>query len=160
MARVDLLSKGVSLSYAVEATAGTAPTTGFKKIKGLKEVPEMNPSPDTIETTTLDELEFKTYIPGLKDLGGSLGFVFNFTQEFIDAWETLVSAFKTGANGATPKATWFFIDIPGLTEGLKFTGEPSNLGLPSISVNSVIEITAFITPTNQPNWTVAPAYAA
>lgn len=46
---------GVTVGYAVEAAKGTRPTTGFKLIPDLKEVPEMNPEPETLETTVLSE---------------------------------------------------------------------------------------------------------
>lgn len=153
MGRIDLASAGVSLSYAVESTAGTRPTTAYVKITGLKEVPDMNPAPDTLESTTLDELEYKTYVNGLKDLGGALGFTFNLTQEFITLWEALISAHGTAK--AAGKGTWFQIIIPGITKALAFKGQPSELGLPGISVNSVIEASAYITPVGEPAWETA-----
>lgn len=154
MARIDLKSAGVTLSY-LASNATAAPTTGYTQLKGLKEVPEMNPSPDTIETTTLDDSSYKTYISGLKDLGGALGFVFNLTQEFVTAWKALITA--SGTSGI-----WFEINIPGIKgagnkdKRLYFQGEPIPLGLPSISVNSVIEVTAYITPLNEPKWVTLP----
>ena len=51
---------------------------------------------------------------------------------------------------AAGKATWFTIVIPGLTKAYFFTGNPSAMGLPETSVNSVLEITNYITPTNAP----------
>ena len=145
---INLSTAGIQLGYAVEQTAGTRPTSGFTRIYGAKSTPSLNPSPDTLETTTLDELEYKTYIDGLKDLGGALEFTFNLTEELITAWDELMSAYETAK--ATGKATWFVIVIPGLTEAFFFTGNPSNMGLPETTVNSVLEITNYITPTNAP----------
>ncbi len=157
MARIDLTTAGVKLSYAVEASSGVRPTTAaaYTQLTGLKEIPEMNPAPDTIETTTLDETEYKTYVDGLKDLGGALGFTFNLTQDFVTKWETLVSAYGVGK--ASSKATWFVVVIPGITKSLYFKGIPSKLGLPSVGVNSVLETTAYITPTGEPVWENAPS---
>ena len=146
---INLSTAGVKLAYAVEATAGTRPTTGYKRIYGAKTTPSLNPSPDTLETTTLDETEYKTYIDGLKDLGGALEFTFNLTEELIEAWDELMSAYETAK--AAGKATWFTIIIPGLTESFYFTGNPSAMGLPETSVNAVLEITNYITPTNAPD---------
>lgn len=145
---INLSTAGVQLHYAVEVTAGTRPTTGYTRIYGAKTTPSLNPSPETLETTTLDETEYKTYIDGLKDLGGALEFTFNLTEDLIDAWDTLMSKYETGK--ASGKATWFTIVIPGLTESFYFTGNPSNMGLPETSVSSVLEITNYITPTNAP----------
>ena len=146
---INLSTAGVKLAYAVEATAGTRPTTGYTRIYGAKSTPSLNPSPDTLETTTLDETEYKTYIDGLKDLGGALEFTFNLTEELIETWDTLMSAYETGKTAG--KATWFTIIIPGLTESFYFTGNPSAMGLPETSVNAVLEITNYITPTNAPD---------
>lgn len=145
---INLSTAGVKLAYAVEETAGTRPTAGYTRIYGAKTTPSLNPSPDTLETTTLDELEYKTYIDGLKDLGGALEFTFNLTEELIEAWDALMTAYEAGKLAG--KATWFTIIIPGLSESFYFTGNPSNMGLPETSVNAVLEITNYITPTNAP----------
>ena len=50
----------------------------------------------------------------------------------------------------TGKSVWFLIDIPGLTMGWYFKGNPSSLGLPETAVNSVLETVAYITPTAAP----------
>lgn len=145
---INLSTAGIKLKYAVESVKGTRPTSGYTALTGAKSTPSLNPSPETLETTTLDELEYKTYIDGLKDLGGALEFTFNLTQDLVDEWDTLMAAYETGK--ADEKATWFVIEIPGLTKAFYFTGNPSAMGLPETSVNSVLEITNYITPTNAP----------
>ena len=133
MAGIQLSTAGVTLWYAAEATAGTRPTTGYEKISEIKSIPELNPEPDNLETTTLEETEWKTYIPGLKDIGG---------------------AYDTAA--ADNKATWFCIVIPGLTKALYFTGQPSPMGMPAMEVSAVLETTLYITPTGAPQWAAKP----
>lgn len=145
---INLSTAGIQLLYCVETTKGTRPTSGYTRIYGAKSTPSLNPSPETLETTTLDETEYKTYIDGLKDLGGALEFTFNLTEDLVNAWDTLMSSYETGK--AEGKATWFTIVVPGLTESFYFTGNPSNMGLPDASVSSVLEITNYITPTNAP----------
>ena len=145
---MDLSTAGIHLKYAVEETAGTRPTTGYIDIAGVKSIPNMNPSPDTLETTDLNETEWKTYIPGLKDLGGNLEFTFNLNQDLIDAWDTLVEA--AAAAETTGKQTWFLIDIPGLTNGFYFPGKPIDMGIPEAAVSAVLEITNYITPIGAP----------
>ena len=145
---INLSTAGVYLAYAVEQTAGARPTSGYTRLTGAKSTPSLNPSPETLETTTLDETEYKTYIDGLKDLGGALEFTFNLTEELVTQWSTLMTAYETAK--AAGKATWFTIVIPGLTNSFYFTGNPSAMGLPETSVSSVLEITNYITPTNAP----------
>ena len=154
MATIDLSTAGVSLNYAVEATAGTKPSTGFTKITGIKAIPDINPEPSSLETTTLDAIEWKTYIPGLKDPGGALAFTANNTETFQTEWAALVEAASTGAESG--KATWFAVIIPGLTKAFLFSGDPSPLGLSAIEVDAVLEVDAYITPTAITGWGTAP----
>jgi len=150
MSNIAMSTAGVTVNYAVEATAGTRPTTGYIQIPNIKSVPEMNPSPETLETTDLSQTEFKTYVEGLKDLGGSLAFLANFTTDLETAWNTLVEAYKTAKEDG--KAVWFEIKHPGLEKSVFFTGQPSAMGLPAMAVNSVLETNLYITPTNAPTW--------
>ena len=153
---INLSTAGIHLYYAVEKTKGTRPTAkaDFKDLLGVKSTPDLNPAPDTLETTTLNETEWKTYIDGLKDMGGALEFTFNLTEELIELWEELMEAYE--AAKATGLATWFLIDIPGLTEGFYFPGNPSSMGLPGAEVSSVLEITNRITPTGAPQRAAKP----
>ena len=147
---INLSTAGIHLYYAVEKSKCTRPTTksDYKDLLGVKSTPDLNPAPDTLETTTLNETEWKTYIDGLKDMGGALEFTFNLTQELIELWDELMEAYEAAKKNGL--ATWFLIDIPGLTEGFYFTGNPSSMGLPAAEVSSVLEITNRITPTGAP----------
>ncbi len=147
---IALSTAGVTVGYAVETTAKTRPTTGYTVIPDIKEVPEMNPEPETLETTTLAETEYKTYIEGLKDLGGALSFLANYTTELETAWGELVEEYKTAETSG--KAVWFEVKHPKLPKAVYFTGQPSAMGLPAMSVNSVLETNLYITPTNAPAW--------
>lgn len=147
---IALSTAGVTVGYAVESTAGTRPTTGYKVIPDIKEVPEMNPEPETLESTTLAETEYKTYIEGLKDLGGALSFLANFTTELETAWDELVEAYKTAKTAK--KSVWFEVKHPGLEKSVFFSGQPSAMGLPAMSVNAILETNLYITPTNAPAW--------
>ena len=151
---IRLSTAGITLKYAVETTKGTKPTTGYTEVPEIKEIPEINPEPSTLETTTLKETEYKTYIDGLKDLGGALTFVANLTDDFKTTWEQIMSSYETAKESG--KAVWWLIDIPGITEGCYFTGDPSNLGVPGASVDSVLEVNVYITPTNAPTWAQKP----
>lgn len=145
---INLSTAGIKLGYAVEETKGTRPTAGYKQIVGVKSTPSLNPSPETLETTTLEETEYKTYIDGLKDLGGALEFTFNLTKDLITQWDALMTAYTTAK--ASEKSVWFEIYIPGLDDAYFFTGNPSEMGLPETSVSSVLEVTNYITPTAAP----------
>ena len=56
MASPRLSTAGMTLQYCVEETASTRPTTGYTKIPEVKSMPSFNPSPNTIDSTTLEDL--------------------------------------------------------------------------------------------------------
>lgn len=153
---IYLSSIGVKMYYAVEATKGVRPTASadYTELQGVKSTPSLNPAPDTLDTTTLNETEYKTSIPGLKDLGGALSFTFNMSNELMTAWESLMTAYETAK--AAEKQTWFYIDIPNLNKGLFFPGAPSPMGMPELSVNSVVEVENSITATGEPEFATKP----
>lgn len=142
-----MASNGVSTAGSLmgwaTGTSATAPKA-FTKIPEIKEVPELNPEPSSLETTSLEETEYKTYTAGLKDLGGAIGFTANFTRELKEAWASAV----TSANG---ESLWWCIKHPTMG-AVAFKGKPSSLGMPAMSVDSVLEITCYVTPTSAPEW--------
>lgn len=139
----EFSTAGITLKYAVESTAGTRPETGFTAIPGIKSMPEFNPEPSSLEVTDLSDTIWKRYIDGLKDPGGALGFLANFTSDFKTAWQTMYTAAEAAL--ATNKATWFEIAIPNM-ESFYFAGRPSELGFGGAEVDAVAEVTAYITP--------------
>lgn len=157
MARpIDLSTAGVSVQYAAEATAGTRPTAAadYTSLPGVKAIPDLNPEPSALETTTLDNLEWKSYISGLKDVGGALAFTANNTEMFQQEWKTMVTA--ANAARADGKAMWFAIVIPGLTNSFYFSGTPAPLGLSAIEVDAVLEIDGYISPNEVLGWEAKP----
>ena len=68
-----------------------------------------------------------------------------------------MTAFEAGK--AEGKKTWFAIVVPGLTDAFYFPGNPSAMGLPETSVNSVLEITNYITPVGAPEKAAKPTGA-
>ena len=159
---IAITSIGVKVSYAFEDTVGTRPVSGYSVIPQVKEIPEMNPQPETLETTSFDNTEYKTYVDGLKDLGGVLDFTTNFTQELYDLWqnETTGVMAKWQEAKTSGKQMYLCIDIPGLSESCYLSVIPSNLGLPATSVNSVMEVVLHFTPVGEPIWAADPSYIA
>lgn len=147
---IAISTAGVTFGYAVETVKGTRPVAGYNIIPDIKEIPEMNPEPETLETTVLSETEYKTYIEGLKDLGGALSFLANYTTELEEVWSELVETYKTAAD--SDLATWFEVKHPKLEKSVFFTGQPSAMGLPAMAVGNVLETNLYITPTNAPSW--------
>lgn len=156
---IPLSTIGVKISYAVETTAGTRPTTGYKHIQGIYSTPDFNAAPNTADATSFDNEEYTTKISLLKEIPDNLEFGARMGQTFVDEWATLMSAYKTGIETtAGALETWFCIDIKGLDKSIYFTGKPIALGIPSMEANSGIDITAYISPTGEPTFAEYPTY--
>lgn len=155
---IAITSIGVKVSYAFEESKGAGrPVTGYTVLPEIKEIPEMNPTPDTIETTSFDNLEYKTYVDGLKDLGGALSFTANFTQDLYDLYngETgITKTWETAKNAG--REMYLCIDVPGLSDACYLSVTPSKLGLPGASTNSVMEVALYFTPAGEPVWADKP----
>ena len=146
---LEISTAGVSLRYCVETNAGTRPTTGYTLVPNIKETPDFNPEPSTLEVTDLSDLVWKRYIAGLRDPGGALSFTANLTSAFKTAWAALVTAYNNGI--ASSKATWFEIAIP-TVGSFFFAGIPSEMGVNGMSVDAVAEINVYITPNVIHGW--------
>ena len=148
---------GMYLCYCVETTAGSMPTSGYTQIPEIKTMPSFNPAPETIQSTTLLETEYHTYVEGLKDLGGALEYTANLTADLISIWGSCNSAHDTAA--AQDKATWFAVVHPKLDKAVFFQGDPSPLGLNEAAVGEMAETTLYITPNSAPTWATKPTLA-
>lgn len=142
------ITAGVAFSWGAGQAGGTAPTS-WTHIPDITEIPAIgNSEPETHETTSLDNKEYKTYISGLKDTGGAIGLTANDTPEFRAAWEAFVTASK-GENGA-----WASVAIPEpINRRMTFKAEASPLGFGGASINGVLTTTAYTTPLSEPEWT-------
>lgn len=152
MARIDLSTIGMRLGYAVETEAGTMPSA-FTWLKGAKSLPEMNSEPETIESTTFDELQFRTYIDGLQDTGGALAIGFNQTEDLLQTWDKVYSDYSTAK--ADNKSTWWVFWHPGLSKSFFFRGNPSQLGWGGAEVNALLETNVYVTPVGDIGWKTA-----
>ncbi len=139
---------GLRLGYAVETVAGTRPTEGYKRVPEVKTMPSFNPAPENIDSTTLEETEYMTYVQGLKDLGGALEYGANLTDSLDEFWEQALNDYETAA--AAGKEMWWCISHPGLKKATFFTGQPAPIGINEASVNAMLETTLYITPTGAP----------
>ena len=69
------ISAGTKLSYGALGAGGAMPSS-WSDLLGCTEIPELGTAPENVDSTTLDNLKFRTSVPGLMDLG-TLDFPFN-----------------------------------------------------------------------------------
>lgn len=136
---------GMLVKYAVEATAGTRPTSGYTTIPGVKAIPELWNDPNMLQSTPLSATKNHTYIPGLGDNGGAIALTVNDYAEFRTAWEACLTAY---AGLGDDKSMWFEIAYQDGSEldSFYFPGEPLALGFGGADVDSVLENNANIAP--------------
>lgn len=149
-----LSTAGMLLLYAAESEKGNRPTEGYTEVPEVKTMPSFNPSPNTIQSTTLKETEYHTYVKGLKDLGGALEYGANLTEDLITAWEKLLQAYDTAVEAGN--AMWFCVYHPKLKKAIYFQGEPSPISFNEADVDAMLETTLYITPNSAPEWAAVP----
>ena len=141
--RIDLSTAGIAVAYAFEMTAGTRPTSTYTHIAGISSIPEMNESPEMIDTTTLDELVEHVGVPGLKGLPSATGFTANYTEKLDQQWSDLMKKYEQAE--AAGLRMWATVVIPGVTKAFYFPVKPTYLGVPAADVGNVLSITLYLT---------------
>lgn len=133
---LEISSVGAKVSYGVETTAGTQPTT-WVEIPDVSEAPEVSLATESLDASNITDY-ITRYIPGRQDPGGEKTFTLNHTDAVITAWATFVSAAETAKAGG--KATWIKYEYPEATKAFYWKGEPKALGNNGIQQNQVSTI--------------------
>lgn len=152
MAAIDLSTAGIRVGYAHESSAGTKPSA-FTNLPNPKSVPDMNPSPNALDITSLNDTEWKRYMEGLKDMGGALGITFGMSQEFYDTWQTMCETAES--NKALGKRLWMVFYCPGIDDSFFMTVDASKMGFPAAEVDKVLDVTVNVLPTGEIGWATA-----
>ena len=139
---------GVKLGYAVEASAGTRPTTGYTNIPDIKNLPAIDLNPSKLEVTNLVN-RYKRYIAGVMDAGDDIAVTANLTASLKTLWASMVSA--ASAAWASQKSTWFEISIPNF-DSFYFAGIPTEMGVNELGVDAVAEASLHIIPNQIAGW--------
>lgn len=142
---------GVKIGYAVEATAGTRPTSGITNIPDIKSIPGIELTPSRLDVTNLID-RYRRYIAGVMDAGDDIALTGNLTASLKSVWASLVSA--ASAAWGSGKSTWFEISIPGF-DSFWFAGIPSEMGFNEMGVDAVAEASLHIIPNQIAGWAAA-----
>lgn len=138
-------SAGIKVGYYDETAKKNV------NIPGITSIPDIGGEPETLETTTLDNLTYTSYIAGLQDLGGSFAFEANFTPEFMEAVETA---------GVGKEHTWYIYFPAPLNCNYSWTGAAVKLPVSGVGVNEVVGTTLYVTVNDEPAGPVEGEYAA
>ena len=150
---IDLSTAGIRVGYAFESTSGTRPTSGYTNLPNVKSIPDMNPTPNALDITSLNDTEWKRYMEGLKDMGGSLGLTFGMSQAFYDLWENICDS--DDSHKASGLRTWLVFYVPGLSDSFFMPVDPARIGMPAAEVDAVLDVTVNVLPIGAPLWETA-----
>lgn len=146
---LEFSSAGVQVRYCTETTSGTRPTTGYRVIPSIKSSPDFNAEPSQLDVTDFSDTVWKRSIAGLRDVGGAIAFTANMTASFKSAWDSLVSAYSSAISAS--KSVWFEVAIPNF-DSFYFSGQPIELGVKGMDVDSVVEADGYVVPNKIFGW--------
>ena len=153
-AAIDLSTAGIRIGIAYEASSGSRPTSGYVNIPGPKSIPSMDDAPSLLDATSLNATKYKSYIQGLRDLGGGdVAITFNYTQAFCTTWDEMYATNE--ANKASGKRTWITFYIPGIEDAFFMPVDIVERGNPGAEVDSVLETTGHFIPIGEPGFFTA-----
>lgn len=149
---IYMSTAGMNLCYGVEAVAGTKPST-FNIIQGATSLGEISSEKEQIEVTPLSARQYKEYVGGLADPGGTWEVGFNESNALHTEWGAIVTAYEQAK--AEGKRVWFQAYHPDLDEAFFIIGEPNKLGFGGAEVSSAYTTTARITINSVEAWSEA-----
>lgn len=130
----DVSTLGVKVGIALETSAGVRPTTGYTAIPRVYELPDMDFDADSIDTTTFDNLVYKSSMDGLKDTGGVLSLTANYTEDGVKLWDEQASKATNGLGN------WLVIYIPKVKTQYFIPITAIATGVPTINLNDRLTI--------------------
>lgn len=139
MAVQAISTAGMIVKYAAEATAGTRPTSGYTELPGVKALPALGDSINTLQTTPLSATKNHTYIPGLADSGGAMQLTVNDAPAFRSAYSAMYSAYTSAVTAN--KGFWLEYQYPSAYSMSSFfiPVALAPLGFGGAEVDSVLE---------------------
>lgn len=139
MAVQAISTAGMTVKYAPEATAGSRPTSSYTELPGVKALPALGDSINTLQTTPLSATKNHTYTLGLADSGGAIQLTVNDAPAFRSAYNTMYSAYTTAL--ASDKGFWLeYVYPPAYNMDSFFIPvQLAPLGFGGAEVDSVLE---------------------
>lgn len=146
---IYMSTAGMDLCVGVETTAGKKPET-FTVIQGATSLGEISSEKEQIEVTPLSATEYKEYVGGLADPGGTWEIGFNESNALHKEWAKIVEQYETAKKNGL--RIWFEAYHPDLDEAFFIIGEPNKLGFGGAEVSSAYSNTGRVTINKVEGW--------
>lgn len=145
MAIQAISTAGMKVLYAVGGA--TIPTSSWAELTGVKALPALGDSVNTLQTTPLSATKNHTYILGLADSGGAI----QLTVNDAPAFRTSFGSMMTKYTAAVSSNSTFWIQYAYPSEyqmsSFYFPADLANIGFGGADVDSVLENFVNLTPT-------------
>lgn len=133
--KLPVSSIGTKISIAFESVAGTKPTTDYELIPMITSMPDgLSSDPDTIDTTSFDNLKNRSSIEGLTDLSAIMSLESNYSDYGDNLWNEYVDKQKSKEN-TDGKVCWLFIDNPSIKKKWFIPINPITTGVAQMALN-------------------------
>lgn len=126
---------GMKLGYAIETTAGVAPTE-YIQLQRANSIGPIDLTTETIDASALEDLVERA-IAGRQGTGGEWTFSFNLTNETRPVYQKMLDDSKTAL--AESRRTWFTVWSPYLDMAFFIVAQPGGMiPMPSIDQNALL----------------------
>jgi len=141
----EISSAGVKIYYAVEASVGVCPSSGFKEkatsatlniADYVTGVSGLGADYDMYDVTPLSETVRHRFIKGLQNNDGSIELNANINPTSRSDWGKIVTEFAALTGG---KQMWFEFILPGDSEGFFIRAEPMPMRFPDVEAGSAVQ---------------------
>lgn len=146
---IYMSTAGMDLCVGVETVSGQKPEI-FTIIQGATSLGEISSEKEQIEVTPLSATEYKEYVGGLADPGGTWEIGFNESNALHKEWAKIVEQYETAKSSGL--RMWFEAYHPNLDESFFIIGEPNKLGFGGAEVSSAYSNTGRITINKVEGW--------
>lgn len=158
----EISTAGIKIQYAVETTAGTRPTTGYKEKETsatlkiseyVTGISGLTAEYEQYDVTPLAETERHRFVKGLQGNDGNLSLSCNINPTSRADWGAIVTAYGNLTDG---KGMWFCFSLPGDTVGAYFRCEPCPMGFPDVEAASSVQGAVQLIENQYAGWQTLP----
>lgn len=126
---------GMKLGYAIETTAGVAPTE-YIHLQRANSIGAIDLTTETIDASAIEDL-IERAIAGRQGTGGEWTFSFNLTNETHPIYQKMLD--DANAALAESKRTWFTVWSPYLNKAFFIVAQPGGaIPMPAIDQNALL----------------------
>lgn len=137
MAIQAISTAGMKVYYA--SGGSTVPTSSYVELVGVKALPALGDSINTLQTTPLSATKNHTYCLGLADSGGAIQLTVNDAPAFRAAYSTMYSAYEAAVSASS--TFWLQYAYPSeySMDSFYIPVDLARLGFGGAEVDSVLE---------------------